>query len=236
VTWADPAYDAAAVLAVLGGAGGLLVPRLIRWIPEPADPAPDKQPYAAIGARNGLAWRSALSAGLAAGSMAAVVGWSWSLPFLVYLAVVGTGLAVVDWHTRLLPTKVVAPSYAVVGGLVLLAAAVDRSGDDLVRSLWGWLVAGGLFWLMWRIYPRGMGYGDVRLAGVLGIALGFLGWGQLLVGVYSGFVLGALVGTLLSALRVVDRKAYPFGPFMLVGAWLGVLLGEWVWDLYLGTL
>jgi leader peptidase (prepilin peptidase) / N-methyltransferase len=236
VTWADLAYDAAAVLGVLGLLGGLLVPELIRRIPEPAQPAADKEPYADIGRSPGLRWRSSLTAGVAAGSTAAVVGWSWSLPFLLYLAVVGTALAVVDWRTRLLPTKVVAPSYAVVGGLVLLAAGLDRAGGDLLRSLAGWAISGGIFWLMWRIYPRGMGYGDVRLSGVLGIALGYLGWGELLVGVYSGFILGALVGTVLSLLRLVDRKAYPFGPFMLLGAWVGVLLGQWVWDLYLGTL
>lgn len=236
MTGADLAYDAAVVLGVLGVLGGLLVPELVRRIPEPAQPQPDKQRYADIAASPGLRWRAALTSGAAAGSMAAVVGWSWALPPLLYLSVVGTALAVVDWRTRLLPTKVVAPSYAVVGGLLLLAAALDRSADDLVRSLWGWLAAGGVFWLLWRLYPRGMGYGDVRLAGVLGIALGFLGWGQLLVGIYAGFVLGALVGTLLSLLRLVDRKAYPFGPFMLVGAWGGVLAGAWVADLYLGTL
>ena len=63
-----------------------------------------------------------------------------------------------------------------------------------------------------------MGFGDVRLSGVLGIALGQLGWGPLIVGVYSGFLLGGVIGGLLSALRLVDRKGYPFGPFMLVGA------------------
>jgi prepilin signal peptidase PulO-like enzyme (type II secretory pathway) len=44
------------------------------------------------------------------------------------------------------------------------------------------------------------------------------------------------VGTVLSLFRLVDRKAYPFGPFMLAGSWAGVLFGQWVWDLYLGTL
>ena len=57
--------------------------------------------------------------------------------------------------------------------------------------------------------PARLGYGDVRLSGVLGIALGYLGWGPLLVGVYAGFLLGGVGGGLLSVLRVVDRKAYP---------------------------
>ena len=73
-----------------------------------------------------------------------------------------------------------------------------------------------------------MGYGDVRLSGVLGIALGYLGWAELLTGVYAGFLIGGVGGLLLSALRIVDRKAYPFGPFMLVGALVGVLAGPYV--------
>ena len=70
-----------------------------------------------------------------------------------------------------------------------------------------------------------MGYGDVRLAGLLGIALGWLGWSELLTGVYAGFLLGGVGGLALSLLRLVDRRAYPFGPFMLLGALVGVLAG-----------
>jgi leader peptidase (prepilin peptidase)/N-methyltransferase len=97
--------------------------------------------------------------------------------------------------------------------------------DALLRAGLGWLAAGGTFFVLWFVYPKGMGYGDVRLAGLLGIALGYLGWAELLVGVYAGFVLGGVGGLLLAALRLVDRRSYPFGPFMLVGALLGVLLG-----------
>jgi leader peptidase (prepilin peptidase)/N-methyltransferase len=126
---------------------------------------------------------------------------------------------VIDWRTRLLPTKLIAPSYAVVAVLVLLSGAVSGEWGDVVRAGLGWLVAGGTFFVLWFVYPRGMGYGDVRLSGVLGIALGYLGWSELLTGVYAGFVLGGVGGLLLAGLRVVDRKAYPFGPFMLAGRW-----------------
>ena len=76
--------------------------------------------------------------------------------------------------------------------------------------------------------------GDVRLSGVLGLVLGYLGWGPLLVGVYAGFLLGGVGGGLLTLLRVVDRKAYPFGPFMLLGALVGVLWGSSIGELYIG--
>ena len=70
----------------------------------------------------------------------------------------------------------------------------------------------------------------MRLAGVLGLALGYLGWGELLVGLYAGFLLGGVGGGLLSVLKVVERKAFPFGPFMVAGALLGVLCGAQALD------
>jgi len=220
------AWVPAVTVAVLCGLAGLGVPALVRRIPEPPEPDEDKETYAAIAALSRLGWKAALASGIGGALVGLALGWAWPLVYLVPLVPVGIALAVVDWRTRLLPTKVVAPSYLLVIVGVLVCFVATRDLDDLTRAGWGWLVAGGLFWLMWRIYPRGMGYGDVRLSGVLGIALGQLGWGPLLVGVYSGFLLGGLVGGLLSLLRVVDRKGYPFGPFMLVGAVVGILWGD----------
>lgn len=214
--------DAGLVCGLYGLAAGALVPALIARIPEP-DPQEPKELYAAIAASPGLRWRAAVATGVVAFALGAAVGWSPALTFLLYLAPVGVALAVVDWRTRLLPTKVIAPSYAVVAVLAGLSAWTEGDLGRLVTAGLGWLVAGGTFFLLWFIYPRGMGYGDVRLSGVLGIALGYLGWSELLVGVYAGFILGGVGGLLLSALRIVDRKAYPFGPFMLVGAVVGVL-------------
>ena len=72
--------------------------------------------------------------------------------------------------------------------------------------------------MLWYIHPRGLGYGDVRLSGILGIALGWVGYGrELVVGIYAAFLLGGVGGALLSRLRIVDRKGFPFGPFMFVG-------------------
>lgn len=187
-----------------------------------------KELYADIAARPGLAWKSALASAVTAGVVGARIGWDPALVVWAYLVPVGVALAVVDWRTRLLPTKVIAPSYAVVAVLTVLAGVVSGDWDSLLRALWGWLIAGGTFFLLWFVYPRGMGYGDVRLSGLLGIALGYLGWGELLTGVYAGFLIGGLGGLLLSLLRVVDRKAYPFGPFMLIGTVVGVLLGPGV--------
>ena len=242
--------DTAVACGLYGLLMGQLVPALIARVPEPADPeaevleadAPEaggtpvaeepKELYVDIAHRRGLAWKASVATAVVAGLMGAAVGWSPALSFLLYLAPVGVALAVIDWRTRLLPTKVIAPSYAVVAALAALSAWSESDLDALVTAGLGWVVAGGTFFLLWFIYPRGMGYGDVRLSGVLGMALGYLGWSELLVGVYAGFILGAVGGALLSLLRLVDRKAYPFGPFMLVGAVVGVLFGPYVADWY----
>jgi leader peptidase (prepilin peptidase) / N-methyltransferase len=255
--------DTAAAMAAAGFVAGLAVPALIRRIPEPesdeaevdeADTttpeqlthpmgsvqAPDtvveapKELYREIAALPGLGWRTALAGAVVGGLVGARTGWEWELLLLGYLVPVGVALAVVDWRTRLLPTWVIAPSYFIVVGLAALASLLSGDWNDLVRAGWGWAVAGGTFLLLWLIYPRGMGYGDVRLSGVLGLVLGYLGWGPLLVGVYAGFLLGGVGGGLLTALRLVDRKAYPFGPFMLLGAVVGVLWGFPIWTIYLG--
>lgn len=229
---------AVAGCAAVAAATGALVPRLVAAIPEPAPAAeehsePAEQPkesYRDIAALPGLAWKASLAAGAAGAILGLSLGWSWPLLFLLPLVPVSVALAVVDWRTQLLPTRVIAPTYVVVAVLVLVCWAVTRDTDDLVRAGWGWLIAGGSFFALWFIHPRGLGYGDVRLSGILGIALGYVGWSELLVGLYAGFLLGGLGGGLLSVLRVVERRSFPFGPFMLVGALVGVAVGERIVD------
>ncbi len=251
MTWSISAAALMAVVAALGGSG---VPALIRRIPEPepeAEPEPEPEPepherdqadaavppepkelYADIARTPGLGLRTAVASALIGAVIGARLGWTPALLMVAYLVPVGVALSVVDWRTRLLPTWVIAPSYGVLVTLTVIAAALGGDWDDLIRAGVGWLVAGGLFLLMWVIYPAGMGYGDVRLSGLLGIALGFLGWGELFVGLFASFLLGGVGGGLLSVLRIVDRKSYPFGPFMLLGAVVGVLLGPSAAELY----
>jgi leader peptidase (prepilin peptidase)/N-methyltransferase len=229
-----------AASAVVAGSGSLLVPRLVGSVPEPEpdpEPTPEpKEPCAAIAALPGLGLRSAI----AGGATGALLGWglgaTWPLVVALALVPVSVALAVIDWRTRLLPTRLIAPTYAVTVGLVLVTwLAWSLLGEDvgsapLVRALVGWAGAGGLYLLLWLVHPRGMGYGDVRLSGVLGIVLGYAGWAELVVGVYGGFLLGGVLGGLLSLLRRVDRKGYPFGPFMLLGALVGLSAGRPVID------
>jgi leader peptidase (prepilin peptidase)/N-methyltransferase len=248
VSWFLVPAVAAAAVGLGTGAG---VPELIARIPEPDpleaavtepadatveapgdaprdEPEEPKELYVDLAAAPGLRWKAALATAVVSGLAAARVGWTPALAFVLFLSPIGVTLAVVDWRTRLLPTKVIAPSYVVVALLAALCALADGDPHRLLRAGLGWLVAGGTFFLLWFVYPRGMGYGDVRLSGLLGISLGYLGWPELLTGVYAGFLVGGVGGLLLSLLRIVDRKAYPFGPFMLVGGLVGVLAGPYV--------
>jgi len=82
-----------------------------------------------------------------------------------------------------------------------------------------------------------MGFGDVKLAGVLGGYLAWLGWGELVVGAFAAFLLGGLAGILLMVLRRAGRKSHiPFGPWMLLGALIAILWGGALADLYLDSL
>lgn len=222
---------AAAGCAALCGAGSVLVPRLVALIPEPEpEPEPErtepKETYVRIAALPDLAWKTATAGVLTGGVVGGRLGWEWPLLFLVPLVPVLVALAVIDWRTHLLPTKVIWPTTVATVVLVVAAWTLTGDTDDLARAGWGFLIAYGTFYLLWFVYPKGLGYGDVRLAGVLGLALGYLGWGELLVGLYAGFLLGGVGGGLLSVLRVVERKAFPFGPFMIVGALVGVVAGD----------
>jgi leader peptidase (prepilin peptidase)/N-methyltransferase len=85
----------------------------------------------------------------------------------------------------------------------------------------------GFYLALRLIHVGGMGGGDVKLAGVIGLYLGWLGWGALAVGALAAFLLGGVFGVLLLALRRAGRRsAIPFGPWMLAGAWTGILAGE----------
>ncbi|WP_248581389.1 A24 family peptidase [Nocardioides sp. InS609-2] len=211
-------------LAVCGVAG-LGVPTLVRAVPEPENDDEPKELYADVAALPGLAWKAALFSAVIGGVVAATVGATWHLLVLLPLVPVGVALGLVDWRTRLLPTRIIAPTYALVIVGVLVVWAVTGDTSDLARAGLGWVIAGFLFFVLWFVHPRGLGYGDVRLSGILGIALGHVGWGELFVGVYAGFLLGGVGGLLLSRLRIVERKDYPFGPFMLVGVLVGLLVG-----------
>ncbi|CCG02919.1 prepilin peptidase [Blastococcus saxobsidens] len=151
-------------------------------------------------------------------------GASAELPAFLFLGGAGLLLAVVDLRHRLLPNRVIIPS--VVVGLALLAVpvAVDGNWPALLRAGLGSVVLFLAFLVLALIAPSGLGMGDVKLAALLGLYLGWLGWTAVVLGGASGFVLQAVVVLPLLALRRIGlRSELPFGPAMLAGAALVVL-------------
>lgn len=219
----------AAALAGGGGvAAGLSAPRVIGRLHEPVmqEPGPLRPSLHEIAQARGLGWSLAVLGGAVGAVVGWGVGWTPALAAWTYLTALCLLLGYVDARTRLLLTQLIAPSYAVTG--VLLAGAAVAEGDlgGIWRALLGWLVMGGCYLLLWAVAPRSLGYGDVRLSGLLALCLGYLGWAELVSGLYVGFLLGGLVSLLLVAARRVSRGTHiPFGPFMMLGAVVGVLSG-----------
>ena len=149
------------------------------------------------------------------------------LPAFLYLAAVGLALALIDLDCKRLPNALTLPSYVVVPLLLAAAALGGSETGELVRALVGGAAMYAVYFALCFAYPAGMGFGDVKLAGVLGLYLGWLGWGAWTVGLFLGFLFGGVFGVLLIAARRGGRKtAVPFGPFMLGGALVAVLAGQ----------
>ncbi len=155
----------------------------------------------------------------------------------LYFAAISVVLTLIDLDTHRLPNAIVLPSYVVAGALLTASALIDGDGDALVRAAVGLAALYAFYFLLRLVSPRGMGGGDVKLAGVVGMYLGWLGWGPLVVGSFAAFVLGGVFGLVLLALRRAGRKtAIPFGPWMIAGAWTGIFAGEAIAQWYTGQL
>jgi leader peptidase (prepilin peptidase) / N-methyltransferase len=168
---------------------------------------------------------------------AAYIGLQWHMPAFLYLATISIALALIDLDVRRLPDAIVLPSY-LAGGALLVAASI-ATGDYAasIRAAIGLAALWILYFLLALAYPGGMGFGDVKLAGVLGMYLAWLGWAELALGAFMAFLLGGLIGAGLMAVRRAGRKSkIPFGPFMLLGAYGGILFGDAVAGWYLGVL
>ncbi|MGZ4119954.1 MAG: prepilin peptidase [Actinomycetota bacterium] len=144
------------------------------------------------------------------------------LPLLWVLVV----LSFIDLEHKLLPNRIVGPALATGVVLTGVAAALGPGAGAWVRALAGGAVAFGFFLLLAIISPRGMGMGDVKLSSVLGLALGYLGWGRLFVGLLLSFVAGAVGGIGLIAARKAGMKSeVPFGPYLALGTIVSILFG-----------
>lgn len=163
----------------------------------------------------------------------------WGLGLVIvaylYLAAVSILLTLIDLDTHRLPNAIVLPSYVVAGVLLALASLLTGDWMPLLRGAVGMVILYVFYFVLRLVRPDGMGGGDVKLAGVLGLYLGFIGWGALAVGAFAAFVFGGLYGVALIVLRRAGRKsAIPFGPWMILGAWVGLVTGESIARWYVG--
>ncbi len=150
-----------------------------------------------------------------------------ALPAYLWVAAVGVALAAIDIDTKRLPDVLTLPSYLVVLALLVLPAIAYDAWSSYFEAVGGAGVLFGFYYLLAFIKPGAMGFGDVKLAGVLGLVLGWLGWGVLILGGFLGFLLGGVLGVaLMVAGRAGRRSKIPFGPFMLAGALIAVLWGS----------
>ena len=145
-------------------------------------------------------------------------------------------LSFIDLDTKLLPKRVVWPvAGLVLVGFVATAAAEDR-WDDVQRALLGAAVSSLAVGLIWFVYPRGMGFGDVRFEVVLGLLTGWISRGTVAAGFFLAFLLGGVLSMVLLATRIRGRKdAIPFGPWLALGTVVAVLwrgAGTWMEDSY----
>ncbi|MFH9981281.1 prepilin peptidase [Streptomyces sp. NPDC017179] len=171
---------------------------------------------------------TALVTALVCGALAAVTGVRPELAVWLLLAPVGVLLAVVDFRVRRLPDVLTLPLAGAALALLGLAALVPGHAGHWPTALYGALALGGGYFVLFLVNPAGMGFGDVKLALGAGAVLGWYGWPVVLLGTFAGFVFGALYGGALVAVRRAGRKtAIAFGPFLVAGAFAGVLIGAY---------
>jgi leader peptidase (prepilin peptidase)/N-methyltransferase len=224
---------AAAVAAAAGFVVGGPINAVISRVPrkEPVRPAVT---FGVGGTRRALLIQLACAALFAAAALR--FGFTPALPAWLVLFAALLAISVIDLKHYIVPNRILIPLTATA--VPLLAFAVlgkDAGVEDFVRGLLGAAVGLTVMFVLNLISPRGMGMGDVKMSFPLGLYLGFLGWGEVVLGFFAAFLLGALVGLALIALKRRGRKdAVPFGPFLAAGTVIAALWGEPILRWYTG--
>jgi leader peptidase (prepilin peptidase)/N-methyltransferase len=159
---------------------------------------------------------------------------AWALPAYLYFVAIGVALTMIDIDHKRLPDKIVLPSWIVVGVLLTIASAARGEWGDLARAGIGAAALYALYFVVAFIYPPGMGFGDVKLSGILGGLLAYLSWSAFAVGTAGGFILASVGAILLLVTRRGNRKSeIPYGPYMLAAALFAMFVSSPISDWYL---
>lgn len=161
-------------------------------------------------------------------------GYDWELPAYLVLLAGLLALAFTDLEHFLLPVRIVYPVLGLVAGLLALAAALNGVWSRLAVAAVCATVAFAIFFTLNFVNPKWMAFGDVRLAAVIGLGLGWLGARVAVLGFFLAFLLGSVVGVALILAKKIQRKApIPFGVFLAAGAFVAIYFGQPLLDLYL---
>jgi leader peptidase (prepilin peptidase)/N-methyltransferase len=235
-----------AVAAVVGAAGGLLAPVPAYRLSVPAQ-APDRDAcercrvplpagwrgWVRVPARcrecwarlGPPAWLTAAAAGAASALLALSLGPTAALPLFVALAVLGVLLGAIDIACKRLPHKLVMPALWIGSVLLAIVALVTWSWGAWARAVLGAAALAAVFALLASLPGGGLGFGDVKLAALLGLFLGWLGWRTVMFGGLLPWLVNApVVLALLLLGRAGRRSRLPFGPALLVGALLAIVV------------
>lgn len=159
--------------------------------------------------------------------MAARIGADVALVPFDLLGMSLVAISFVDLERFLIPNRIVYPTLALVAPLLVVSSAVDDRWASLARAAISGAVAFVGFLILHVAVPKGMGFGDVRLAGLIGIGVGWLGFGHAFVAFLAAFILGSVIGVGVMLATGGGRKTrIPFGPFLAAGALISVLWGS----------
>ena len=168
-------------------------------------------------------------------AVAVPVGTGWAVPAYCVLAAALVALSAIDLERMRLPTPIIWVTAALGAPLLVLASAGTGDWAALVRAAIAGAVALAAFGAMYLLVPKGIGFGDVRLAALCGMFLGWLGYRVALVGFLAGFLAGGVVGAaLVLAGRAGRRTRVPFGPFLALGTLVAVCYGAPIARAWLG--
>lgn len=176
-----------------------------------------------------------LATGLLFGLMGLRFGETWALGGFLFWTAGLVALSVVDLHTYRLPNRILYPTLATTSFLLVAAAVLHRDARGAAEAAAGGVIAFLLLFVVYFASPKAMGFGDVRLAGLVGVALGWVELPLVGIGLLLSFVFASVVGIGLMAAGKRSRKdRVPFGPFLAAGSLVAVLLSEPILTLYLG--
>ena len=187
--------------------------------------APISWRYPAVEALTGLSWLG----------VSLWMGWSPLLPLLLFFASVSIALSLIDFDTLRLPNTIVWPTNIIVAVYLAVLGFTTNNTDALLRAAECAAAFGVFYFLFWYLSAgRALGFGDVKLSLALGALTGWFSIGSAVVGTAAAFLIGGVPAAILLLTGVLKRGTkIPFGPSLIAGAWVGMIWGEYLANLYL---